>query len=1088
MSSRSTQRRARQSRNSVEAPRVNIFEVSEDARMFGSERLGDSDDSSVALDFLPKRSSRAPHMQSIISGDESVVSSDDVSKVATGENTAQGAKKPVPEESKNGNPFMDDSIHSNYSENGVGLFANDNPFDAPSKSNRSNRVGPFETSDEDYMLEEGDEEHEIGKLEVEDINVSNGSGGGLLGMVNSSKNIYEGAMDHTTGANKKGYYNLSKTEDRQIFMSNMSGVGGQPPEHEKAYHSNVEAYYNDEEDQADGSPLYKDDSTKLKSNSTAKRMGLSQDNPFYDNEDSSLDIMTHTTSFIGSKGKYASMQELLDESNASPLVQGNRKGMSGCIDKTFGGKKTKRRKITIVAIVLLFFGVFGAVFYVVIGIKPADSNKIEGFELVVLPTSPTQSPSSATAKNPIGPSFFIPSFVLNGSLTDSENIFNATTEGSLTNATTSSSPLNSTNTGSEIFNTYSPAPTISSIFDASFSPSKLLISSDFNSSFTPTPQPSVVSENNTINIGIETNTTNELIKNVTAMTNETMSLVPTTAETIMPSFMNDVTNETISQPSPAPFIINTIMPSVSMNETTMPSFMNDFINETITPPSPVPFVINTIMPSVSVNETTNLTYGNDSIMPTSFPFETINLIDGNQSIVPTPAPYVNVTDSIMPSIQANENESPAPTSTPPTPALSNSPKTQAPILETKAPVSTTESFLDELSDPWTLYKSFQHNEPSALFGTSLAFSAEPTLFVVGAKDSLNEVGDAVSGAAYVYSFDKNGTSSLLQVIYGKNDNDEFGSAIAISDDGRRLVIGSRSEASQSGAARVFSFSESSYSQLGDTIIGTIESGRTGWSVAISGDGSTVAIGSPKGGSEGGGSVLIYQYNGDAWVTIGSEIAGSTSEASVGYSVSLNSDGSILAVGNPKARNRDGFLNAGKVATYAFIDDEWELAGEVFGQSSEDVEGTSIALSPNGEFLVTGSKGRNGDDGNIESAGACQLYQNLSGRRWRSRNTLMGQSEDEHLGSWVTISRDASVFACGGINGVLQGLTYGVVRTWNRRTSIESAIWPRSENPAQSAFGYSLSFSPIGLAIGAPDFSGGDGGSLTGVVEIFSYNN
>ena len=1056
--------------------------------MFGSERLGDSDDSSVALDFLPKRSSRAPHMQSIISGDESVVSSDDVSKVATGENTAQGVKKPVPEESKNGNPFMDDSIHSNYSENGVGLFANDNPFDAPSKSNRSNRVGPFETSDEDYVLEEGDEEHEIGKLEVEDINVSNGSGGGLLGMVNSSKNIYEGAMDPTTGANKKGYYNLSKTEDRQIFMSNMSGVGGQLPEHEKAYHSNVEAYYNDEEDQADGSPLYKDDSTQLKSNSTAKRMGLSQDNPFYDNEDSSLDIMTHTTSFIGSKGKYASMQELLDESNASPLVQGNRKGMSGCIDKILGGKKTKRRKITTVAIVLLFFGVIGAVLYVVIGIKPADSNKIEGSELVVLPTSPTQSPSSATAKNPIGPSFFIPSFVLNGSLTDSENIFNATTEGSLTNATTSSSPLNSTNTGSEISNTFSPAPTISSIFDASFSPSKLMISSDFNSSFTPTPQPSVVSENNTINIGIDTNTTNELIKNVTAMTNETMSLVPTTAETIMPSFMNDVTNETITQPSPAPFIINTIMPSVSMNETTMPSFMNDFINETITPPSPVPFVINTIMPSVSVNETTNLTYGNDSIMPTSFPFETINLIDGNQSIVPTPAPYMNVTDSIMPSIQANENESPAPTSTPPTPALSNSPKTQAPILETEAPVSTTESFLDELSDPWTLYKSFQHNEPSALFGTSLAFSAEPTLFVVGAKDSLNEVGDAVSGAAYVYSFDKNGTSSLLQVIYGKNDNDEFGSAIAISDDGRRLVIGSRSEASQSGAARVFSFSESSYSQLGDTIIGTIESGRTGWSVAISGDGSTVAIGSPKGGSEGGGSVLIYQYNGAAWVTIGSEIAGSTSEASVGYSVSLNSDGSILAVGNPKAQNRDGFLNAGKVATYAFIDDEWELAGEVFGQSSEDVEGTSIALSPNGEFLVTGSKGRNGDDGSIESAGACQLYQNLSGRRWRSRNTLMGQSEDEHLGSWVTISRDASVFACGGINGVLQGLTYGVVRTWNRRTSIESAIWPRSENPEQSAFGYSLSFSPIGLAIGAPEFSGGDGGSLTGVVEIFSYNN
>jgi len=1045
---------------------VSIFEVSEDARMFGSERLDESDDSSVALEVRPKKSARPPYMQSIISGDGSVAS-DSVNKVATGENTAQGVKKPVPEESKNGNPFMDDSYHSSYSEKGV--------FDASSKSDRSKRVGPFKTSDEDYMLDESDEGHDIGKLEEEDINVSNGSRGGLLGMVNSSNNIYEGGMDPTTGANKKGYYNLSKTEDRQTFMTNMSGVGGQlPGEHEKSYYSHMEANYNDEEDQANGSPLFKEDSMKLRNNSTVERMGLSEDNPFNDDEDSSLDILTHKPSFFGSNSKYASMQELLDESNASPLVQGNRKGMSGCIDKTFGEKKTKRRKITAVAIVLLFFGGIGAVLYVVIGMKPADSNKIEGSELVALPTSPTQSPSRATANNPIGPSFFLPSFVLNGSLIDSDNVLNATTEGSLTNATTAALPLNSTGTDSENFDTFLPvsntstAPTISSQYDASFSPFMLINSSSFNSSFTPTPQPSIVSENNTMNNGVETNTTNESMKNVTEMTNGTISLMPTTAETIMPSFM-EFTNETITPPSPVPFIINnTIMPSASLNDTTNLTDGNESIM-----PTPVPF------------ETTNLTGVNESIIPTPVPFETIYLTNGNQSIMPTPSPYMNVSDSLLPSFKANESEAPVLKSMSPTPAPSDSPKTGAPILETEAPVSNTGSFLDELSDPWTLYKTLQHDKPSALFGTSLASSADPTLLVVGAKGSLN-VEDALSGAAYVYLFDENGTSSLLQVIYGENDNDEFGNAIAISDDGSRLVVGSRSEASQSGAVRVFSFSESSYSQLGDTIFGTVESGRTGWSVAISGDGSTIAVGSPKGGSEGGGSVLTYQYNGAEWVSIGSEIAGTTTEASVGYSVSLNSDGSILAVGNPKAKNRDGFMNAGKVATYALIDSEWQLEGEVFGQSSEDVEGTSIALSPNGEFLVTGSKGRNGDDGAIESSGACQLYQNASGRRWRLRSTLMGQSEDEHLGSWVSISRDASVFACGGINGALQGNTTGVVRTWNRRTSTESAIWPRSENPELSAFGYSLSFSPIGLAIGAPDFSG-NGGSMAGVVEIFSQN-
>jgi hypothetical protein len=982
-------------------------------------------------------------MDSIISGDGSV-DSENLTKVASGENTAQGAKRLDTEESKNGNPFMDTSA----------------------MSRNKNRVGPFDHSDQDFMVDdiaEEDEEIDVSELVVEDVNNwKNGSNrssrsskalgessGGLLGMASSSKDTYYDGTINPAGATKKGYYNLSKAEERQDFMLNMNGLGGEIP-------GELNQLYNDEEDTED-SPLFRGETFKQKSRSTLRSTGLSKGNPFADDEEDSLKIETHKPRFNGMESsRYASMQEMLDEENTSPFSSEKRKGMGGCIDKTFGGKKTKRRKISAVATIVLVCGGIGAALYVILGMKPFNSSELKGSELIAVPNAPTQSPSRGSLN--IGPSVVLPPSVLNGSLPALDHIplpptfingSNVTLDvnANITNET-SISPENTSSPVSSLFN-ISMTPTISLAYNVSLSPSVSLNSSIFNSSFTPTSQPSVTSESNSTanetEVGTNSTTDEGSIGNNTMSTNETVSLVPT----------------------PSPFVVNiseSIMPSLSLNDT---ANMTDS-NETVLP-SPAPY-ISAAPSSVNISSAPFSMNSSESIMPSTLLNETSNTTDSdiNQTTVPTPSPFVvNASESLMPSTLMNETEAPS-ASAFPTPALTNS------------------SLLDELSDPWTLYTSLQHDESSALFGTAVAMSADPAFLVVGAKDALNEAGQS-SGAVYVYEFDGNGALTLIQVIYGQSIRDEFGNAVAISDDGNRLVIGSRSEGSeQAGAVRVYSLSASTYVQLGNTISGTTDAGRAGWAVSISGDGSTVAVGSPAGGPEGGGSVLTYQYAGD-WAPFGSEITGGT-DAAVGYSVSLNSDGSILAVGNPKAQNRDGSQNAGKVASYIIENSVWVVTGEIFGLSSEDVEGTSIALSADGNYLVTGSKGRNGDDGNTESTGSCQLYQNTSGRRWRLRNTLTGQSTDERLGSSVSISRDASVFACGGVAGTLDGFgTYGVVRTWNRRTSIASAIWPRAGDADDSSFGTSLAFSPVGLAIGAPDYSGGDGGDLAGTVEVFSVD-
>ena len=73
---------------------------------------------------------------------------------------------------------------------------------------------------------------------------------------------------------------------------------------------------------------------------------------------------------------------------------------------------------------------------------------------------------------------------------------------------------------------------------------------------------------------------------------------------------------------------------------------------------------------------------------------------------------------------------------------------------------------------------------------------------------------------------------------------------------------------------------------------------SGWSVSISGDGSIIAIGSPRNDANGSnaGSVKVYDFDGAIWNQIGQTILGDTVGDESGRGLSLNNDGSILAIG------------------------------------------------------------------------------------------------------------------------------------------------------------------------------------------------
>ncbi|MEQ6122569.1 hypothetical protein AAON49_00015, partial [Pseudotenacibaculum sp. MALMAid0570] len=97
------------------------------------------------------------------------------------------------------------------------------------------------------------------------------------------------------------------------------------------------------------------------------------------------------------------------------------------------------------------------------------------------------------------------------------------------------------------------------------------------------------------------------------------------------------------------------------------------------------------------------------------------------------------------------------------------------------------------------------------------------------------------------------------------------------------------------------------------------------------DGTRVAVGSPSiAGSTG--AVGIYQYNGSAWVQVGSNISGEASGDSSGQSISLNADGTRIAIG---AYLNDGNgTDAGHVRVYGESGGTWtQLGGDIDGEAA-----------------------------------------------------------------------------------------------------------------------------------------------------------
>ena len=89
-----------------------------------------------------------------------------------------------------------------------------------------------------------------------------------------------------------------------------------------------------------------------------------------------------------------------------------------------------------------------------------------------------------------------------------------------------------------------------------------------------------------------------------------------------------------------------------------------------------------------------------------------------------------------------------------------------------------------------------------------------------------------------------------------------------------------------------------WTQVGSDIDGEAAEDRSGYSVSLSSDGSTVAIGASfnDGNGSASGHVRIYKNINGTWTQQGADIDGEAVGDEPGWSVSLSSDGSTVAIG------------------------------------------------------------------------------------------------------------------------------------------------------------------------------------------------
>ncbi len=336
-------------------------------------------------------------------------------------------------------------------------------------------------------------------------------------------------------------------------------------------------------------------------------------------------------------------------------------------------------------------------------------------------------------------------------------------------------------------------------------------------------------------------------------------------------------------------------------------------------------------------------------------------------------------------------------------------------------------------------------------------------------------------------------------IDGEAAGDESGYSVALSDDGTILAVGEWKNTGPLGAnqgqVRVYELAGggggNSWVQKGSDINGEAAGDNFGTAVDLSEDGLTLAVGAPANGGAGSfaGHVRVFTFASNTWTQLGSDINGFSSSNQFGSSVALSADGTTVAIGAPTDRNTATHVNSGQVSVYSYSTSWTQVGsrGEIEGESG-DLLGhlNAVDISDDGTVVAVGVRLRN--NGLVSNTGALEVYA-LAGGAWVQRGaTLYGDSAEDRLGYSVSINGDGTVAAAGAIFNDVGGMSNaGEVKVF----AWDSSSWTQrgasiDGEGANDLFGHVVALNDPGTRLAVGTHQHDTAGSNSGRVRVFDF--
>ncbi len=307
---------------------------------------------------------------------------------------------------------------------------------------------------------------------------------------------------------------------------------------------------------------------------------------------------------------------------------------------------------------------------------------------------------------------------------------------------------------------------------------------------------------------------------------------------------------------------------------------------------------------------------------------------------------------------------------------------------------------------WTAGADFDATDGGDRMGTSVAMSGNASIIACGAPAG------GTSGVGYVHTYvaqgDPNTPSGYIRYdgndLVGDVGKTGFGRSMAMTDDGKRLIIGGDNYVK---VLEKLNFG-SPWTQIGQTLEGESASDNFGVDVAISSSGNRIVIGNSASdiGGANAGYARVYDLVGNTWTPVGGDITDGTGD-NAGAGVDIASNGTRVAVSFSGDDNVNG-TNAGAVRTYDMNGGVWTQVGnDIRGNGNDDALGSSgnagaIDLRQSGTVIAVGSR-----SGVTNPSGYVEVYQiPLAGNIWSQiGTTITGVSASDHFGYSVALSDD-----------------------------------------------------------------------------------